>query len=145
MHLLLRERGPEGFFLLLASHAFITHPAGERFPSGSRVVGAGENGVHARPRQCGLRIDRNDVGMRAVGAQEKSVKLSGKIPVGGVAALSGGEARVFAAYCFFGHGSARQCGRKGAIVSKARPRANLRDALYPLASSRISSFTSAEG
>jgi len=87
MHFFCAERGPEGFFCFLASHAFIGAPPGSDFPSRGRIVGAGET-AYSRPRKWCLRVDRNDVGMRAVGAQEKSVKAVGEIPVGGVTALS---------------------------------------------------------
>src|SRR4029077_11995468 len=47
--------------------------------------GAGSARVHAR-----------DAGVRAVGAQERAIELSGEVPVGGIAALAFEEARVFA-------------------------------------------------
>ena len=120
VHLLVRERGPEGFFLLLASHALIRHSAGKRLPAGRRIVGAGEHEMHARPCGRGRDVGRDDLGVRAVGAQEKGVKLARKIPVRAVATLALEQARVFAAYRSFGHGSAGRCARKRRNCLKRR-------------------------
>jgi hypothetical protein len=39
-------------------------------------------------------VDRNDPGMRAVGAQEVCIKLAGRVPVGRVPAAAGDEADI---------------------------------------------------
>ena len=56
VHFPMRERGPEGFSLLLASYAFVRHPAGKRLPSGSGIVGPGEHQVYAWPCDRGLDV-----------------------------------------------------------------------------------------
>ena len=49
-------------------------------------------------RERAARVERDDLGVRAVGAQENGVQLAGQVPVGGVAAVAGDEAEVFAAH-----------------------------------------------
>src|SRR5713101_8137403 len=54
---------------------------------------AGENEMDAFARARGLSVDRDDLGVCTVGAQEKSVGLSGQVPVRGVATSAGEQAR----------------------------------------------------
>ena len=48
-------------------------------------------------RERAGRVKTDDFGVRAVGAQKNRVQLAGKIPIGSVAALTGGQAMIFAA------------------------------------------------
>src|SRR5207302_3010701 len=120
--LAVRECGPEGLLLLLSSHPLVGDAAGERLPARGGVVGPFEYEVDALARQGRLGVDRDDLGVCTVGAQEKSVELSGQVPVRGITAPAGEQARVFAAYCFFGHGFGETAWTKSRSVSKGRPR-----------------------
>ena len=60
-------------------------------------VRAGEDRDHAGRRARHLHVDGPELGVGAIGAQERRMELAGKIPVGGVAARAFQQARVFAA------------------------------------------------
>src|SRR5882672_10320881 len=101
--LTLGERWPERFLLLLPAHAFVGDAARERLPARGGVVLAGEDQTHALAGLGGGRVDRDDVGVRAVRSQEERVELAGKVPVRGVAPAAGQQPRILAAYRFFAH------------------------------------------
>ena len=82
---------------LLPVLARVVDYVGQRLESlGARVV-AGQNRGDARMRQRARRVDADDLGVGAVGAQKKRVQLVRKVPVRRIAAVAGGEAMIFAA------------------------------------------------
>ena len=103
VHLPACERRPEGLAHCLPADACEANPALERFPSGLGEVGAREHEMHAAARSRRRGVDRGDLRMRAVGAQEEGVQLPREVPVGGEAALAGQQARIFAPECSFSH------------------------------------------
>jgi len=64
--------------------------------SGLGRIGASEHRDHARGRQHGRRVEGNDFRVRPVGAQERGVELSGKIPVGRIFPLPRDQPQILA-------------------------------------------------
>jgi len=81
--------------LVGAAAAFHRRRRGHRLLSRRRHVLARQHGDDALDRERGAGVDRNDVGVRPIGAQEMPVRLSRKIPVGDVPSRALQHALVF--------------------------------------------------
>jgi len=77
----LREHRARGFLERLAEAVRNAEVGGDRLVAGLGHVTAGENEEHPRGCERASRVDRNDLGVRAVRAQERRVGLIRKIPV----------------------------------------------------------------
>ncbi len=109
-----RLRHDEGDFLADEAHASIGEPIAVRnldgraaaarvarelrrgFEAGLGRIGAREHCDHAGRRLRSRGVDRDDFRMRPVGAQERAVELSGKIPVGRIFSLSRDQPQILA-------------------------------------------------
>ncbi len=91
----LREHRARRFFQRLAEPILDAEVGRNRLVAGFGHVLAGEHDEHSRGFERSGRVDGNDLGVRAVRAQERRVGLIRKIPVGGETPLPGEQAPVF--------------------------------------------------
>ena len=66
--------------------------------TGGYRVFAGEDALHAGRGEGALRVHRDDLRMRPVGAHEMAVELAGRVPVRGILARARDETKVFYAF-----------------------------------------------
>jgi hypothetical protein len=78
------------------------HDRRRRLERGLDHVGAGQDGEHTRNRQSRACVDRYDLCMSVVAAQEPTMRLSLEVPVGGVFAVPGHESKILTPACLGG-------------------------------------------
>jgi hypothetical protein len=82
---------------LLAVFSRVSNDVGQRFEAGIARVLAREHRRHSGVRQCPGGIEFKDFSVRPIRAQKNRMKLTRKIPIGGVATLAGDETKILAA------------------------------------------------
>ena len=95
-HALVRERMAVRQLERASALAFHEHDRRRGLEGGLHHVRAGQDGEHAGHGERRAGIDRHDLGVGMVAAQEAAMRLTFQIPVGGVFAASGNEASILA-------------------------------------------------
>ena len=96
-HAALRQHRMVWLVQLLAVFAGVADGIGHRLETRLARVVAGEYRFDAGMGQGACRVELDDFSVRTIGAQKNRMQLAGKIPIGSVAALTGGQAMIFAA------------------------------------------------
>ncbi len=118
----LGENRARRFLERLAEAVLDAEVGRNRLVAGFGHVTAGEHEQHSRGLERGGGVDRNDLGVRAVRAQERRVGLFLKIPVGDESPLPGEQAPVFQSSLHVGTENTRTAaGKAHASVLKKRP------------------------
>jgi hypothetical protein len=119
-HLALSEHRAGRFLQRLAVAVLHPEVRGNRAVTGLGDVLAGEHREHSRRSECGGDVDRHDVGVRPVRAQERRVGLVREIPIGGELALPGQQPPVFQSSLHIGRRIPELDARKHAFQTERR-------------------------
>jgi hypothetical protein len=84
-----RQHGPLGLQDLRAVASRERHQVGKLRVLRRERIGARQDGDDPRMRERRRGVDRNDLRVRAIGAQERRMQLAGQIDVGRIAAAAG--------------------------------------------------------